>query len=76
MRAFMPPWLTTGGQAPGAFNLRPSSFRVTSGLARDDERRESFLKPAEAVDDSGRVATGETHCGGTRRRWSCSHCPS
>jgi len=61
MRAFMPPWLSTSGQAPGAFNLRPSSFRVTSGLARDDERRESFLKPADAADDSGRVATGESH---------------
>ena len=56
----MPPWLSTAGQAPGAFNLRPTSFRVTSGLARDTERRESFLKPAAAADDSGRVARGES----------------
>jgi hypothetical protein len=59
-RAFMPPWLSTTGQAPGAFNLRPTSFRVTSGLARDSERRASFLKPADAPDDSARVATGES----------------
>jgi hypothetical protein len=44
--------------APGVFNLRPTSFRLTSGLARDNERRESFLKPAGAVDDTGRVAIG------------------
>src|SRR6185295_18159682 len=53
-------WLSTIGQAPGTFNLRPTSFRVTSGLVRDSERRESFLKPAAAPDDSGRVATGES----------------
>ena len=58
---FMPSWLSTAGQVPGAFNLRPTSFRFTSGLARDDERRASFLKPAAAPDDSGRVATGESN---------------
>jgi len=42
-------------------NLRPTSFRLTSGLARDSERRESFLKPAFASDDSGRVATGQSN---------------
>ena len=61
LRSFMPSWLSTAGQAPGAFNLRPTSFRFTSGLARDDERRASFLKPAEAPDDPGLVATGETN---------------
>jgi len=60
LRALMPPWLSTGGQAPGAFNLRPTSFRLTSGLARDSERREVFIKPADAVDDTARVATGES----------------
>jgi len=57
----MPAWLSTTGQAPGAFNLRPTSLRFTSGLARDDERRASFLKPAGAPDDPGLVATGETN---------------
>ena len=60
LQSLMPSWLSTTGQAPGSFNLRPTSFRVTSGLARDSERRESFLKPAAATDDSGRVARGET----------------
>ncbi|HUQ82735.1 MAG TPA: hypothetical protein VM076_16410, partial [Gemmatimonadaceae bacterium] len=60
LAAWMPPWLSASGQAPGRFNLRPTSFRVTSGLARDNERRESFLKPASAEDDSGRVARGES----------------
>ena len=60
LRSLMPAWLSTTGQAPGAFNLRPTSFRLTSGLARDSERRESFLKPAAAPDDSGRVARGES----------------
>ena len=60
-RALMPPWLSTAGQLPGAFNLRPTSFRVTSGVARDSERRESFLKPADAVDDSGLVARAESN---------------
>ena len=54
------PWLSTAGQAPGALNLRPTSFRVTSGRARDTERRESFLKPAGAIDDTARIAFGET----------------
>jgi cell surface protein SprA len=61
LRSLMPGWLSTTGQAPGAFNLRPTSFRVTSGLVRDSERRESFLKPAAASDDSARVATGESN---------------
>jgi hypothetical protein len=60
LRSIMPAWLSTAGQAPGAFNLRPTSLRITSGLARDSERRASFLKPAAAPDDSGRVATGES----------------
>ena len=64
----MPGWLSTSGQAPGAVNLRPTSFRVTSGLTRDSERRESFLKPAAAADDSGRVATGESDL--WRNAWS------
>lgn len=59
-RSLLPGWLSTSGQVPGTFNLRPTSFRVTSGLARNSERRESFLKPADAVDDSARVATGES----------------
>jgi hypothetical protein len=59
-RSLLPAWLSTSGQARGAFNLRPTSFRVTSGRARDTERRESFLKPAGAFDDSPRVAVGET----------------
>ena len=56
---FLPSWISTSGQAPGRFNLRPSSFRATSGRTRDTERRESFLKPADALDDPGRIATGE-----------------
>jgi hypothetical protein len=60
LTGLMPSWLSTTGQLPGAFNLRPTSFRITSGLVRDAERRESFLKPAAAADDSGRVATGQS----------------
>ena len=58
--ALVPRWISTSGQAPGRFNIRPTSFRATSGLARDSERRTSFLKPADAVDDPGRIATGES----------------
>ena len=59
-RALLPSWLSASGQAPGQFNIRPTSFRVTSGLLRESERRESFLKPASAPDDPGRVATAES----------------
>src|SRR5262249_39041928 len=31
-QSLMPSWLSMAGQAPGTFNLRPTSFRVTSGL--------------------------------------------
>jgi hypothetical protein len=61
LRSLMPGWLSATGQSPGAFNVRPTSFRVTSGLARDDERRASFLKPAAAPDDPARISTGETN---------------
>jgi len=57
---FMPAWLSTSGQAAGRFNIRPTSLRVTSGLARDSERRESFLKPAGATDDPARIARAES----------------
>ena len=59
--SFMPAWLSAAGQSQGSFNVRPTSFRFTSGLARDIERRASFLKPAEAPDDPARIATGETN---------------
>jgi hypothetical protein len=59
--SFLPRWLSAAGQGPGSFNVRPTSFRFTSGLARDTERRASFLKPAEAPDDPARIATGETN---------------
>jgi len=61
IRSLIPAWLSTTGQAAGAFNVRPTSFRFTSGVARDDERRASFLKPAAAPDDPGRVSTAETN---------------
>jgi hypothetical protein len=61
LRTLFPAWLSTTGQAPGTINLRPTSFRFTSGLARDTERRASFLKPAASADDPGLVATGETN---------------
>ena len=62
------------GRRRASFNLRPTSFRVTSGLARDSERRESFLKPAGAADDPGEWRRARAICGGTRRRSSSSRC--
>lgn len=39
----------------------PSSFRLTSSLAKNSDRRLSFTKPADAESDTGRVVRGLTN---------------
>ncbi len=41
--------------------LNPSSVRLSSAMARASDQRTAFLKPAEALADTGRVVTGLTH---------------
>ncbi|MBV6522413.1 MAG: hypothetical protein MNPFHGCM_02561 [Gemmatimonadaceae bacterium] len=50
-----------GGAKPPGTALWPTSAHVSSNLERGTDRRESFLKPASAFDDTARVATGETY---------------
>ena len=61
LAGWMPAWLSTTGQAPGAFNLRPTSFRVTSGLVRGTPSGASrFSSPPPRRTTPGRVARGES----------------
>jgi len=41
---------------PGVFRWNPTVLRFSSGVVRGMDQRFSFLKPAGALDDSGRVA--------------------
>ena len=41
--------------------LNPTSLRFSSSVARMEDRRTAFLKPAESITDTGRVVTGLTH---------------
>jgi hypothetical protein len=41
--------------------LNPSSVRFSSSMARAEDRRMAFLKPAESLSDTGRLVTGLTH---------------
>jgi hypothetical protein len=41
--------------------LNPSSVRFSSSMARAEDRRLAFLKPADALSDTGRLVTGLTH---------------
>ncbi len=41
--------------------LNPSSVRFTSAMARAEDHRTAFLKPAESLTDTGRVVSGLTH---------------
>ncbi|MEP7348274.1 MAG: hypothetical protein ABI877_23615, partial [Gemmatimonadaceae bacterium] len=50
-----------GGGAPLSAALRPSSAHVSSNIERASDRRESFLKPAAAFDDTARVVVGDNY---------------
>ncbi len=50
-----------GGAAGGGASLRPATLHVTSNLERASDRRESFLKPAAAFDDTARVVDGDNY---------------
>ncbi|MDQ8153432.1 MAG: cell surface protein SprA [Gemmatimonadota bacterium] len=41
--------------------LNPSSVRFSSALARAEDERLAFLKPADALADTGRLVRGQTH---------------
>lgn len=41
--------------------LNPSSVRFSSSMARATDHRTAYLKPAEALSDTGRIVTGLTH---------------
>ncbi|MBC7896639.1 MAG: cell surface protein SprA [Cytophagaceae bacterium] len=47
------------GGSSTMLRLSPSYVRVSSAIVSADDRRTSFLKPAEAVDDQETLATGE-----------------
>ncbi|MEO7999342.1 MAG: hypothetical protein ABI852_17965, partial [Gemmatimonadaceae bacterium] len=48
---------TTSG--PTEFRWNPTVLRFSSGVVRGMDRRFSFLKPADALDDSGRVSRND-----------------
>ena len=48
---------TTSG--PTVFRWNPTVLRFSSGVVRGMDRRFSFLKPADALDDSGRVSRND-----------------
>ncbi|MFN8580105.1 MAG: hypothetical protein U0163_03895 [Gemmatimonadaceae bacterium] len=50
-----------GGAAGGGTAWRPTAMHLTSNLERASDRRESFLKPAAAFDDSARVVDGDNY---------------
>lgn len=50
-----------GRASPLAPALRPSVAHVSSNLERASDRRESFLKPAAAFDDTARVVEGDNY---------------
>ena len=41
--------------------LQPTAIRFASSMARAEDRRTAFLKPADVFGDTGRVVTGLTH---------------
>jgi hypothetical protein len=41
--------------------LNPASVRFSSAVARAEDRRTAYLKPAEALSDTGRLVTGLSH---------------
>lgn len=63
--AALPDWLAESGIIRSARegNLRwtPTQFRVTSGLARSEDERRAFSRPAFAPDDDPRLSLGLSH---------------
>lgn len=61
----LPPWIGESelGKAirGAAFRWNPAQIRFTSGMARANDDRRTFLKPASARDDSGRVVTSRSN---------------
>ncbi len=61
----LPPWIAESelGKAirGAAFRWNPAQIRFTSGMARANDDRRTFLKPASARDDSGRVVTSRSN---------------
>ncbi len=61
----LPPWISESelGRAirGAAFRWNPSQIRFTSGLARSNDDRRTFLKPASAYDDSGLVVRSQSN---------------
>ena len=55
-RAFVLPGWSNGAMGGNLFRWNPTQFRVTSGLVRASDRRVSFIKPADAVDDQPSVS--------------------
>lgn len=51
--------LTRPGGSQVVLGLTPSYVRLASALVQSDDRRSSFLKPAEAADDVATIARGE-----------------
>jgi hypothetical protein len=56
--AGLPSWIPLGPLRDGSLHLTPTQVRLSSALVRNEDRRTSFLKPASATDDPGRVVTG------------------
>ncbi|MFN8579668.1 MAG: hypothetical protein U0163_01630, partial [Gemmatimonadaceae bacterium] len=50
-----------GGSPGNGASLLPATLHVTSNLERASDRRESFLKPAAAFDDTARVVDGDNY---------------
>ncbi|HEY9227037.1 MAG TPA: cell surface protein SprA, partial [Gemmatimonadaceae bacterium] len=48
------------GLTAAALRWNPTQFRVTTGIERASDRRESFIKPANAVDDQASVSNALT----------------
>ncbi|MFL5954850.1 MAG: cell surface protein SprA [Gaiellaceae bacterium] len=61
----LPPWISESelGRAirNAAFRWNPAQIRFTSGLANSNDDRRTFLKPASAYDDSGRVVSARSN---------------
>ena len=61
----LPPWIAESelGRAIRGASLRwnPASIRFTSAVARTEDERRTFLKPAAAADDIPRIVEAENH---------------
>ena len=61
----LPPWISESelGRSirNAAFRWNPAQIRFTTRLAKSSDDRRTFLKPASAYDDSGRVVTSQSN---------------